>query len=329
MKAIQFSAFGPASEVLQLVEMEVPQPGPGEVLVRVHTSGINPSDTKKRAGAFPNLLDGGPVIPNSDGAGVIEAVGIGVNHARIGERVWVYQAQYERRFGTAAQYLAIDARRAVHLPDGVDFAVGASLGIPAMVAHRCVFADGPVQGQLVLVTGGAGRVGNYAIQWAKQGGATVITTAESEADRQDCLRAGADHIVNHRDADWHQQLLVITGGRRVDRVVEIEFGMNLPKVLDVIRTGGVIATYSSMVVPEPALPFKRMMFMDLTLRMVIVYAMPESAKQAAMSALDEALTKGTLIHRVAARFPMAQMAEASDLVDAGGLLGAVVLDISH
>lgn len=329
MKAIQFSAFGPANEVLQLVEVETPKPGPGEVLVRVHASGINPSDTKKRAGAFPDLLDGGPVIPNSDGAGVIQAVGVGVNHARVGERVWVYQAQYGRRFGTAAQYLTIDAGRAVHLPGNVDFSVGASLGIPAMVAHRCVFADGPVTGQLVLVTGGAGRVGNYAIQWAKQGGATVITTAQNEADRQDCLRAGADYIINHRDVDWHEQLLDTTGGRKVDRVVEIEFGINLPKVLDVIRTGGVIATYSSMVVPEPVLPFKRMMFMDLTLRLVIVYAMPEAAKQDAIAAIDEALTKGTLIHRVAARYPLAQMAEASDLVDAGGLLGAVVLDIAH
>ena len=329
MKAIQFSAFGPANEVLQLVEVETPKPGPGEVLVRVHASGINPSDTKKRAGAFPDLLDGGPVIPNSDGAGVIQAVGVGVNHARVGERVWVYQAQYGRRFGTAAQYLTIDAGRAVHLPGNVDFSVGASLGIPAMVAHRCVFADGPVTGQLVLVTGGAGRVGNYAIQWAKQGGATVITTAQNEADRHDCLRAGADYIINHRDVDWHEQLLDTTGGRKVDRVVEIEFGINLPKVLDVIRTGGVIATYSSMVVPEPVLPFKRMMFMDLTLRLVIVYAMPEAAKQDAIAAIDEALTKGTLIHRVAARYPLAQMAEASDLVDAGGLLGAVVLDIAH
>jgi NADPH:quinone reductase len=329
MKAIQFSSFGPASEVLRFVEVETPQPGPGEVLVRICASAINPSDTKKRAGAFPNLLDGGPVIPNSDGAGVIEAVGVGVNHARIGERVWVYQAQYERRFGTAAQYLAIDARRAVRLPENVDFPIGASLGIPAMVAHRCVFADGPVTGQLVLVTGGAGRVGNYAIQWAKQDGATVITTAQNETDRQDCLRAGADHIVNHRDADWHQQILEITGGRKVDRVVEIECGINLPKVLDIIRIGGVIATYSSMVVPEPVLPFKRMMFMDLTLRFVIVYAMPEAAKQNAIAAIDEALTKGTLIHRMAARYPLAQMAEASDLVDAGGLLGAVVLDISH
>ena len=162
MRAAWFDRFGPAADVLQVGELDTPQADPGEVLVRMRTSGVNPSDVKKRAGSFPNLLDEGLVVPNSDGAGVIEAVGEGVAESRIGERVWIYQAQFARRFGTAAAYVAIDETRAPRLSDNADFDVGACLGIPVMTAHRCVFADGDVAGRKVLVTGGAGRVGHYA-----------------------------------------------------------------------------------------------------------------------------------------------------------------------
>ena len=154
MKAAWFDEFGAAADTLKVGEQPTPEPGPGEVRVRLRTSGVNPSDVKKRAGAFPDLLDGGLVIPHSDGAGVIEAVGAGVPGGRTGERVWVYQAQYGRRFGTAAQYVALDAERAVPMPDNMSFEVGACMGIPAMTAHRCVFADGSVTGQTLLVNGG-------------------------------------------------------------------------------------------------------------------------------------------------------------------------------
>ncbi|WP_210546188.1 NADPH:quinone reductase [Rhodoferax sp. PAMC 29310] len=327
MKAAWYEKFGVASEVIQVGEFDKPTAGHGEVLVRMKTSGVNPSDTKKRDGAFPNLLDNGPVIPNSDGAGVIEAVGTGVPHSRVGQRVWIYQAQFGRLHGTAAQYLAIDSCRAVPLPDNVDFDIGACLGIPAMVAHRCVFADGSVKGQVLLITGGAGRVGYYAIQFAKQGGATVIATAHSAEAQKDSLEAGADFLVSHHEADWHEQVLKITKGRKVDRVIDVEFGQNLPKILDVIRVGGVIASYSSTVVAEPALPFKRMMFMDLTVRMVIVYAMPEDAKEAAIRDITLALEKGTLQHRIAARYPLEQFAESNRKIEQGGFLGCVVVDI--
>ena len=186
MRAAWFEAIGKASEVLQVGELDAPSPGAGVVLVRLHTSGINPSDVKKRAGSFPDLLGGGFVIPNSDGAGVIEAVGEGIDAGRIDERVWVYQAQYGRRFGTAAEYLAIDSNRALILPDNTEFDVGACLGIPVMTAHRCVFADGDVRGLTVLVTGGAGRVGYYAVQWASRRGANVFVTASNPDDRAAC-----------------------------------------------------------------------------------------------------------------------------------------------
>jgi NADPH:quinone reductase-like Zn-dependent oxidoreductase len=289
---------------------------------------VNPSDVKKRAGAFPALLDDGLVIPHSDGAGVIEAVGDGVDPARAGERVFVYQAQYGRRFGTAAEFVAIDAGRAPRLPDAASFAVGACIGIPVMTAHRCVHADGPVDGQTVLVTGGAGRVGHYAIQWARMAGATVIATASKPADENTCRDAGADHVVNHRQPDWGQRVLECAGGARVDRVVDVEFGANLPEVLQCIRTGGIIATYSSTQVPEPKLPFRDMMFMDLTIRMVIVYAMPESAKGAAVRDTTAALEAGRLQHRIAQELPFEQMARAHELIEEGGFGGCVVVSVS-
>jgi NADPH:quinone reductase-like Zn-dependent oxidoreductase len=327
MKAAWFESFGPAQQVLRVGEQPVPAPGPGEVLVRLKTSAVNPSDVKKRAGSSPNLLDQGPVIPNSDGAGVIEAVGAGVPASRIGERVWIYQAQHGRRFGTAAQFVAIDAARAAPLPEPAGFEVGACLGIPVMTAHRCVFADGPVDGQAVLVTGGAGRVGYYAIQWAKSAGARVIATASRPDDERTCRELGADAVVNHREAGWGERVRAHNGGAPVDRVVEVEFGANLAEVLQCIRTGGAIATYSSMQVPEPKLPFYRMMFMDLTVRMVLVYVMPETAKQAAIADIGRCLAEGRLRHRIAHRLPLERIAQANERVERGDLRGCVVLDV--
>ncbi len=327
MKAAWFDRFGPANEVLQVAAFEKPQAEPGEVLVRLKASGVNPSDVKKRAGSFPDLLDDGPVIPNSDGAGVIEAVGDGVPGSRLGERVWVYQAQFARRFGTAAEYVAIDGARAPRLPDNADFDVGACLGIPVMTAHRCVFADGDVDGRRLLVTGGAGRVGHYAIQWAASAGAQVFATASNEDDRQVCIAAGATAVVDHRADDFAEQVLAATGGEPVDRIIDVEFGANLETSLRVIRVGGTIATYSSTVVPEPALPFFRMMYKDLTVRFVIVYAMPESAKQFAIADIERALEAGQLQHRIAASMPLDEIASANALVESGKIRGCVVLSI--
>lgn len=326
MKAIWFDKFGDAADCLQYGDLPRPTPAEGEVLVRLHTSGPNPSDVKKRAGATaPSLLDDGYVIPHSDGAGVIEAVGEGVSADRVGERVWVYQAQYGRRFGTAAEYICVESHRAPRLPDSASFEIGACLGIPVMTAHRCVFSDGDVKGKTVLVTGGAGRVGYYAIQWAAQAGARVIATASNPDDEADCLDAGADIVLNHRMPDWPEMLLNATGGEKVDRVVDVEFGENLEKVLDVINTNGVIATYSSSHNQQPVLPFYRMMFMDLTVRMVIVYAMPEDAKAQAIADIEVALEAGKLKHRIARTVPLAKCAEAHTLIEAGKLRGCLVV----
>lgn len=327
MKAISFAEFGPAKQVLKTSEWRTPEPGPDEVLVKLSTTGVNPSDVKKRAGGFPNLLDDGPVIPHSDGAGVIEAVGSGVATSRIGERVFVYQAQYARLHGTAAEYVAIDTLRAPILPDNVSFEIGACVGIPILTAHRCVFADGDVAGLWVLVTGGAGRVGYYAIQWAHRAGARVIATASNDADALACREAGAEQVVNHREPGWGRQVLAHSEGVQIDRVIDVEFGANLPELLDCLRTGATIATYSSTVVPEPSLPFRTMMFMDLTVRMVIVYAMPESAKAQAVADTQTRLAEEGLRHRIAQILPFAEMARAHEIIEEGSVRGCVVVTL--
>ena len=325
MKAAWFEKFGSAEQVIQVGEQPKPVAALGQVLVKLATSGVNPSDVKKRAGASPSLLDDGLVIPHSDGAGVIESVGLGVPEDRVGQRVWVYQAQYGRRLGTAAEYVVLDSNRAVHLPDNTEFSVGACLGIPVMTAHRCVYADGDISGQVVLVTGGAGRVGYYAIQWALIAGAEVIATASNDADRDTCLALGASAVVNHREADWGKQVLIASQGKRVDRVIDVEFGANLPQILNCIATSGVVATYSSTQVKQPSLPFIDMMFMDLTLRMILVYAMPESAKVHAIEAITEALQTGKLQHRIAHKVTLDQITEGHKLVEQGGFGGCVIV----
>lgn len=327
MKAAWFEKFGSPAESIIIGEQPKPEVGDGEVLVRLKATGVNPSDVKKRMGAFPNLLDTGHVIPHSDGAGIIEAVGKGVSPERIGERVWVYQAQYARMLGTAAEFVSLDASRAAKLPDNTSFEIGACLGIPAMTAHRVVCSDGNLTGKTVLITGGAGRVGFYAIQWAKILGAKVIATASNTTDEAYCREAGADLVINHRDENWGEKVVAINQGNKVDRVVDVEFGYNLPEVLKCINVGGVIATYGNTQIKEPKLPFFQMMFMDLTIKMTIVYAMPEVAKAQAIEAIYTALSHDLLKHRVSHVLPFNEMAKSHELIEENGLRGSVVVDI--
>ena len=327
MQAVWYNKFGSAENVLEIGEYQTPEPGQGEVKVRTHASGVNPSDTKKRLGANPQLLDKGTVIPNSDGAGEIIAVGAGVEGREVGERVWLYNAQYGRQEGTSAQYVCVPSNQAVWMPDNASYEIGAMMGIPAMTAHRCVCADGSVDGQTLLVTGGAGRVGYYAIQWAKYFGATVIATGSSPQSIENCNKAGADFVIGHPSDDTAKEILDFTGGKKVDRVVEGDFGVNLPAVLDVLKTNGIIAAYSSMTDMNPAIPFIRMMFMDMTVRMVLVYAMPGEAKQQAMEDITAILTDEKFDHRVAATFPLGQSAKAHEEIEKGGNYGSVIITV--
>lgn len=325
MKTAWYDHFGPADQVLQVGDQPKPKPKKGEVLVRIYSSGVNPSDVKKRAGSNPAGLDEGPVIPHSDAAGIIEAVGQGVSKARIGERVWVYNAQYGRQNGAAAEYVSVPASTTVYLPANQSFEVGACMGIPVMTAHRCVMADGPVLGKTILVTGGAGRVGHYAIQIAKFYGARVIATASSSAGKQACYEAGADLALDHPGEAMVDAIQLFTDNQGVDRVVEVEFGKNLPYLMQVIKTGGIIATYASMTNNHPEIPFYPMMYKDLTIRLVIVYAMPEQAKTEAAKDIVQWLERDQLIHRIAHTRPLEQIAEAHELIEQGGFMGCVVV----
>ncbi|MDP6275590.1 MAG: NADPH:quinone reductase [Candidatus Marinimicrobia bacterium] len=327
MKAVWYEEFGAAEDVLQFGDFKTPEPKAGQVKIRVHASGVNPSDTKKRLGANPKLLAAGPVIPNSDGAGEIVEVGDNVSADRVGERVWIYNGQFGQQEGTSAEFICVPEHQAVFLPENVSYEEGAMMGIPAMTAHRCVTADGSVKGKTILVTGGAGRVSYYAIQWAKHFGATVIATGSSEESKTHCNKAGADLVLGHPSTETTKEILDFTNGKKIDRVVEGDFGVNLNPVLDVLKTNGIIATYSSMTDMNPAIPFIQMMFMDLTIRMVLVYVMPMDAKQQAIADITSMLKDGKLDNRVAETYALDDSANAHNSIEKGGNFGSVIIKI--
>ena len=332
MRAAWYEKKGAALDVLTVGDIPGPAVQPGEVLVRVMASGINPSDTKGRSGARGNVAMPFPrIIPHQDGAGVIEAVGRGVPQDRVGERVWLFESQLGRPFGTAAEYVAIASGNAVPLPARLSFVEGACLGVPAMTAHRCVFADGPVEGKTVLVTGGAGAVGFYAIQFAKHGGARVIATVSNEDQAQTARRAGADLAINRRTEDVVARIAGLAGSgpeRSVDRIVEVAFGANLGSSLRMLKPNGVIAAYSSDAVPDPVLPFWPLVMLDATVRFVLVYAMPSEAHEAAAKYINTAATQGWLRHNIATSLPLESIAEAHQLVESGIAGGKVIVELS-
>lgn len=327
MRAAFYETIGAASEVLQLGERPTPQPGPGEVRIRIQTSGVNPSDVKSRAGARGALLF--PyVIPHSDGAGLIDSVGSGVDPGRVGERVWTWNAAWRRPFGTCAEFVCLPTAQAVVLPATTSFDAGACLGIPAMTACHATLGDRPLTGQTVLVTGGAGAVGHYAIQFAKWSGARVITTVSGAAKAAQARSAGADHVLNYREQDVAAAIKDLTGGPGVDRIVEVEFGGNLAVSQQVLKVGGVLAAYGSAAVPTPNLPFYPLMFLHLTLQFVFVYVLTTTQRQRACGLINEALGQGVLTHPIAARFALADTASAHTAVESGSLIGNVIVTIN-
>ena len=323
MRAVWYEQNGGA-EVMQVGEMPDPEPGPGEVRIRVVTSGVNPSDWKRRAGvtqpiAFPR------VIPHQDGAGVIDRVGPGVPAARVGERVWLFEGQFGRPYGTAADYTVQPAGHAVALPAAVTFEQGACLGVPAMTAHRCLFADGPLQGKTALVPGGAGAVGHYAVQQAKLAGATVISTVSSDYKAEIATAAGADYTINYRAEDTAARVMELTGGEGVDHIVEVDFAANFPVTSQVLKSSGVVAVYAAGVGQTPAVPlqFRRS---NTVVRNVLVYDMPEAAKAAAIADITGWLESGALRHLTGPHFPLEQTAQAHRAVE-GGAIGNVIVDV--
>jgi NADPH2:quinone reductase len=326
MRAVWYEQQGAAVDVLRIGDMDRPEPGPGELRVRLAASGVNPVDCKRRRGGR-GAMDGPRVVPHFDGAGVVDALGDGVDGRRLGERVWIYQAQWDRAMGSAADAIALDAALAVRLPDNSGFDEGACLGIPAMTAHRCVFADGPVTGQTVLVTGGAGSVGRYAVQFAALGGARVIATVSSAEKAAVARAAGAHEVLDYKSEDVAERIKEITGAAGVTRIVEVEFGGNLETSLAVIADNGVIASYASDAVLEPALPFYRLAYANVTVRPVLVFAMPEEAKRRAIADITRWAESGELSHHMGPRFALEDCAAAHAAVEAGAL-GKVIVQIA-
>lgn len=327
MHIAYYERLGAAREVLHLTDIERPPVGAGEVCVRVHTSGINPSDVKRRAGATITSMPFPRVIPHQDGAGVIEAVGSGVPSSRVGERVWLYEAQMGRAFGTAAEWVVLPSSKAVRLPASTDMSAGACLGVPAMTAHRCLFADGHVAGQTILVTGGAGAVGFYAIQLAKWGGAQVITTVSSPEKAAVARLAGADHVVNYRTETVAQRVLELTAGQGVDRIVEVEFAANLATNARILKTNGVLASYSSNTNREPQVPYYAFSSKNATIHFVLVYAMSQAAHQAAAEDITTCLESGVLRHPTPYHFPLTDIVAAHEALESGSITGKVMLDL--
>jgi NADPH:quinone reductase len=320
MIAALYRQTGPAADVLEVEEVERPQPGPGEVLVRVRASGINPTDWKARAGMTPRPVDGFQV-PHMDGAGIIEGVGPGGGTGGGGGRGWVWFASAGRRWGTAAEWTVVPARQAVPLPDGASFDLGASLGVPAMTAHYCLFADGPVTGQTVLVAGGAGAVGHFAIELAKRAGARVITTVSSAEKAALAEKAGADLVVNYRSADAAEKIRAFAPA--VDRVIEVALGANLALDLAVARAGTIVVTYAAEAT-NPELPVRACMSANVVLRFVLVYGVAAAAMDQAAVDITAALAAGDLSGLPVKKFPLADVAAAQDAVEAG-VVGKVIV----
>lgn len=326
MKAVWYNETGEAGSVLNISELDTPTPEKGEVLVRLHASGINPSDVKSRAGLRgPMPFD--QVIPHSDGAGVIEGVGVDVDASRVGERVWIWNGAWQRPNGTCAEYITVPSDQAAFLPDNVSYEAGACLGIPASTAYYGVYADGPVDGKTVLVTGGAGAVGHYAIQFAKLGGAKVITTVSGPEKAAHAKTAGADAIINYREGDTAEAIMSATDGQGVDRIVEVEFGGNLEVSNKVLRTNGVIATYGSMGVMEPTLPFYPMMFKGTTLRMYLVYLLSDEARKMTVDGVNRIISNSNMVHAITETYDINDAAAAHKAVESGTVIGNVVIQI--
>jgi NADPH2:quinone reductase len=323
MRAAVYDTAGPRCGELRVVDLPEPQPAPGEVRVRVAVSGVNPTDWKRRRPGVPDR-PWALQVPGQDGAGMIDAVGDGVDPARIGERVWLHFAALDHAGGSAAELVCVPQRRAVALPDGIGLDVGATLGIPALTAHRCLFADGPLEGSTVLVTGGAGAVGHIAVQLARRAGAKVVATVSSEAKAVLASEAGADVVLDRHAAD-HLDALREAAGVGFDRVVDVDVAANLPSYVDLLREGSAVASYADM---GEALTTRvqQLMTRNVVLRFVLIYGVALPALDAAVADVDALLRSGGPVQLPIQRFSLEDIATAHDVVQAGPF-GRVLVDI--
>jgi len=324
-----------------MVEEPVPQPGPGEVRVRIARSGVNPTDWKSRRGSEPGVPVNPPQTPNHDGAGVVEAAGDGVGTALNGVRVWVCEAAYQRPIGTAAEYTVVPARQVVPLPDSASFDLGASLGVPFVTAQRCLtvleggparLGPGTLEGRIVLVAGGAGAVGNAAIQLARWSDATVITTVSSAQKAQLAASAGADHVINYRTDNVQAEVRKIAP-HGVHTIVEVSPAQNAALDSAVLALGGTVAIYANNGGNEMALPIRPLMVPNARIQFVLLYTVTRAAKERALVDVEAAVLDGAVrvgddagipLHH----FPLDQAAAAHDAVE-NGAVGKVLIDVGE
>jgi NADPH:quinone reductase len=329
VKAVWYERTGAAADVLTFGEMPAPVAGPGEVRVRLQASGVNPADVGRRAGSY-RAMEFARVIPNSDGAGIIDQVGEGVARLAVGQRVWLYNGQRNgRAFGTAAEYIALAEHLVTPLPDDLSFAAGATLGIPCMTAWCCLFGDGTIAGQTVLVTGGAGAVGHYALQLAKGGGARVIATVSSPLKAEQARLAGADLVIDYTMEDVVAKTMAFTGQRGVDRVVEVDFGGNIATTLKLMAMNSTIAIYATNGNRNPVVPMRELMEKCVALRALVLFALPPLLLATAQADISKWLAAGPRIHNIAAQFPLSKTAQAHLAVEKGNKLGTVIVDCAR
>ena len=326
MKAVWYESIGEAEQVLNYGDLEDPQINDGEVLVKLNTSGVNPSDVKIRAGArgelqFPRI------IPHSDGGGIIVEVGEEVSEDRIGERVWIWNGAFGRAFGTCAELIVLPSSQAVAMPENVSFETAACLGIPASTAYYGIFADGPVKDQTILITGGAGAVGYLGIQLAKWSGAHVISTVSGDDKATVAETAGADLVVNYKTDDVIKAVNDFTKGYGVDRILEVEFGGNLSVSEHVIKNNGVIAAYGSVTEANPSVPFYNLMFKSVKLNTYLIYIVADSDRANINQGINAALSDNALTPIIAKSFQLSETVNAHQSVEEGSIIGNVVINI--
>ena len=296
------------------------------MLVRLSASGVKPTDAKVRGGAPGRRKPYPRIIPHHDGAGVIEDVGEGVPQERIGTRVWTFCAQAARPFGTAAQYVALPQALVAPLPDVVSFDVGAAIGIPCMTAFNAVLGDGPVAAKTVLVAGGAGAVGNYAVQIARLSGARVISTVSSSQKAGDAEAAGAHHVLNYRNGDVDRAILYLTDGRGVDLFVDVDTTANAGLIGRVIALGGRVASYGSGGLAAD-IPVRDLRQKCASLRFLTIHRFGPEVHGPMAAGINAMLERGALKHRIATPLPLARIADAHEMVEQGAAHGKVVLTI--
>ena len=323
MRAAWFSRQG-APGVIESGERPTPHTAAGEVRVALHASGVNPADTNRRAGRG-YAMEGPVIVPNSDGAGIVDETGPGVDPAWLGKRVWLYNGQRGGRvFGTAAEYIALDVDLVAELPHGTSFDKGACLGIPCMTAHRCVAIGGDLAGKTVLVTGGAGAVGHYAIQWAKFRGARVLATVSSAEKAAHAIEAGADATIDYRSEDVAARIRAFDPGG-IDHVVDVDFGGNLPTILPLLKLDGSIAFDASKGDQTPAIPAGELMRRNISIHGMVLNVVHPAARREAQADIVAALRASTLKNTVAGVFPLDRCADAHAAVESGTKRGTVVV----